>query len=101
MDKRNFTVLYGGRLAQRIWRVQVRDMDVMMHDPDLYRLAKQIEVSMGPRTRFMLRQADNAAEIRILVEAPSAEKCLLAMLRFTQAAKKKGYLVGSAEEEEL
>ena len=79
----------------------MRAAEAMMHDPDLYRLAKQIEVSMGPRTRFMLRQADNAAEIRILVEAPSAEKCLLAMLRFTQAAKKKGYLVGLAEEEEL
>lgn len=86
--------------AQRSWRVPVRDVETVMHDPELYGLAKQIEASLGRHARFMLRAGD-FSEIRILVEAPSEEKCLLAMLRFTQAAKKKGYLVGSAEEEEL
>ena len=56
---------------------------------------------MGSGTRFMLRRADDAAEIRILIEAPNEEKCLLAMLRFTQAARRKKYLVGPVEEEEL
>ena len=86
--------------VQRCWRVPVRDMEVMLHDPELFGLSKQIEASLGRHARFMLRRGDHS-EIRILVEAPSEEKCLLAMLRFTQAAKKKGYLVGSAEEEEL
>ena len=101
MDKSNVTVLFGRNSAQRIWRIQVRDAEAMMHDPDLYRLAKQIEASMGSGTRFMLRRADDAAEIRILIEAPNEEKCLLAMLRFTQAARRKKYLVGPVEEEEL
>ena len=70
----------------------MRAAEAMMHDPDLYRLAKQIEASMGSGTRFMLR---------ILIEAPNEEKCLLAMLRFTQAARRKKYLVGPVEEEEL
>ncbi|MBQ7057934.1 MAG: hypothetical protein IJM83_01325 [Firmicutes bacterium] len=35
------------------------------------------------------------------VEAPNEAKCLLAMLRFTRAAEKKGYLSGPVEEEEL
>ena len=86
--------------VQRCWKVRVRDVDAMMHDAELFGLARQIEASMGRHARFMLR-AGEPSEIRILVEAPGAEKCLLAMLRFTQAAKKKGYLVGSAEEEEL
>ena len=86
--------------AQRAWRVPVRDVEELMHDPELSGLAKQIEASLGPRARFMLRSGDNS-EIRILVEAPNEEKCLLAMLRFTRAAEKKGVLTGPVEEEEL
>lgn len=98
--------LFGGReiesttLAQRIWRVPVQDVEAMMHDPGLYSLAKQIENSLGHRARFMLRPGD-LSEIRILVEAPNEQKCLLAMLRFIRAADRKRYLTGTVEEEEL
>ena len=86
--------------VQRVWRVPVRDVEELMHDSDLYGLAKQIEASLGSHARFMLRPGD-PSEIRILVEAPNEEKCLLAMLRFTWAAEKKGILTGQAVEEEL
>ena len=87
-------------LVQRVWRVPVRDAEAMMHAPELYSLAKQIETSLGHRARFMLRPGD-LSEIRILVEAPNEQKCLLAMLRFTRAAERKRYLTGTVEEEEL
>lgn len=86
--------------TQRAWRVPVRDAEELMHDPELFGLAGQIEASLGSRARFMLRPGGHS-EIRILVEAPSEEKCLLAMLRFTRAAEKKRVLTGPAEEEEL
>ena len=78
----------------------MRDVEAMRHDPELYSLAKQIETSLGHRARFMLRPGD-LSEIRILVEAPNEQKCLLAMLRFTRAAERKRYLTGTVEEEEL
>lgn len=87
-------------LVQRIWRVPVRDVEGIMHDPDLFNVAQQIEASLGYRARFMLRPGD-MSEIRILVEAPNEQKCLLAMLRFTQTARGKRYLTGSVEEEEF
>ena len=87
-------------LAQRIWKLRVWDAEAMLRDPELYALAKRIEASLGRRARFMLRPG-NGPEIRILVEAPTGEKCLTAMLRFLQAAEKKGYPAGQAEEEEM
>jgi hypothetical protein len=87
-------------LVQRVWRVPVWDVEAMMQDPDLFNVAKQIETSLGHRARFMLRPGD-LSEIRILVEAPNEQKCLLAMLRFTRAAERKRYLTGTVEEEEL
>lgn len=86
--------------VQRVWRVPVRDVDAMMHDPELFNVAKQIETSLGHRARFMIRPGD-LSEIRILVEAPNEQKCLLAMLRFIRAAERKRYLTGLVEEEEL
>ncbi|MBO4888682.1 MAG: hypothetical protein J5589_10290 [Firmicutes bacterium] len=85
--------------TQRIWRVPVQDTEAMMHDPDLFALSEKIENSLGTDARFMLRPGD-LSQIRILVEAPNAENCLLAMLRFTRAAEKKGYLTGPVEEED-
>ena len=86
--------------TQRIWSVPLKDVEAIMHDSDLFILASKIENSLGDHARFMLRP-DDLSKIRILVEAPNKEKCLLAMLRFTRAAEKKGYLSGPVEEEEL
>ncbi len=86
--------------VQRCWEVTVRDADAMMHDPGLFRLAKEIERGLGRRARFMLRQGEGS-QIRILVEAQTAEKGLLAMLRFVRAAERKKYLTGPVEEVEL
>ena len=89
-----------GERSQRIWSAPVRDVEEILHDPELFDLAKQIEPGLGDGARFMLRPG-SGREIRILVDAHDGEKCLLAMLRFTQAAEKKGYLTGPVEEEEM
>ena len=88
------------KLYKRCWTAAVRDVDAMMHDPELFQLAKEIESGLGRRSRFMLRQTESS-QIRILVEARTREKCLLAMLRFVRAAERKRYLAGPVEEEEL
>ena len=87
-------------LAHRIWIAPVRDVESLLQDAELFRAAKQIEASLGRSARFMLRPGEHST-IRILVEAPNEEKCLLAMLRFRQAMARKRYLTGEVEEEEL
>ncbi len=86
--------------VQRCWKLPVWDADALLHDPGLFRAAKEIETGLGYRGRLMIRR-ENASRIRILVEARTGEKCLLAMLRFVRAAEKKKYVTGPAEEEEL
>ena len=86
--------------VQRGWNVRVRDAEAMLHDPELFAVAKEIESGLGRRARFLLRPG-KGSRIRILVEARSEEKCLLAMLRFVRAAERKQYLDGAVEEEKL
>lgn len=87
-----------GGHAQRMWKARVRDVEEILHDPELFELARQIEAFLGHGARMMLRPGA-PSEIRILVEAREEEKCLPAMLRLTKAAEKKGFLTGPVEEE--
>lgn len=73
--------------------MRVADKDAVLRDADVLAACDEVEQILGESGRILLRKSGTEPVVRVMVEAPTEELCLVHADRVIAVIKDKGLLL--------